>query len=88
MMVRKLAAKYLPWLDVIFFFFFWHPGRRHRPNKLSEAILTVQRQKDGWKKTLPAYDILLKVTGTTYEVPVLDKVEKMASTGVPGPYAI
>jgi hypothetical protein len=51
-------------------------------------ILTVQRQKDGWKKTLPAYDLLIKVTGTTYEVPVLGKVEKMAFTDVPDPDAI
>jgi hypothetical protein len=83
---RELAAKYLPWLNVNFYFGVQVLDVDLRNHQ--KPTLTVQHQKDGWKETLFAYDLLAKATGTAYKVPVVGKIENITFTGVPDPDAL
>jgi hypothetical protein len=78
---RELTAKYLPWLNVNFYFVIQviDVGLENH----QKPIVTIQHQKDGRKGTLPAYDLLVKVTGSDYEVPVVSNVKRIAFMGVP-----
>lgn len=84
---RRLAEEHLPWLTVNF-----HFGVQVMDINLDnpqKPILEIQYRKTGETKILPAYDLVIKSTGTTWELPVRDAaVAKNAFTDIPDSEAL
>ncbi|KAK6501663.1 hypothetical protein TWF481_009492 [Arthrobotrys musiformis] len=77
----RLAREYLPWLSinvrysvVVSDIDLSDPAR---------PVLTVENVETGEKETGLVYDLVIKCSGTTFEVPVGGKIEEHGFTGIP-----